>query len=107
VGEDRTSAPLKVIKGSGKLRNGLFLRGISLYEDRIVFEVFAARPFSAEDLATLDLADDVGTDYEMVPPADAIDGQARIEFKPAVPVGWSQLHLSEPGWALHVVHQLA
>jgi hypothetical protein len=107
VSERRTGEPLQVIEASGKLRNGLFLRGISLYDDRIAFEVFASRALRAEELATLRLADDAGTSYEMVPPAGAVDGRASIEFKPAPPVGFSQLHLSEPGWGLRVLNGLA
>lgn len=100
---ERASAPIRVIKGSGKLGNGLFLSEISLYDDRIAFEVFASRPLRAEDLATLRLADDVGTKYEMVSPAKGVIGdRARIEFKPAVPAGFSHLHLSQPGWGLHI-----
>jgi hypothetical protein len=107
VSAERASKPCCVIEGNGKLRNGLFLRRIALYGDRIAFEVFASRPFRAEDLATLCLADDVGTKYEMAPlESGVIDGRARIEFTPTLPSG-SQLHLRGPGWGLHTYGERA
>jgi hypothetical protein len=57
-----------------------------------------------DDLADLRFTDDVGTNYEIVPPeSGTIEGEARIEFRPAVPAGWSHLHLSQPGWGHDVV----
>jgi hypothetical protein len=106
---DEADTPIQFIRGQGKLRNGLFLRGAALYEDRIVFEVFASRALHVEDdLADLRFTDDVGTKYEMVPPeSGAIEGKALIEFRPAVPAGWSHLHLSQRGWGHHVVRRPA
>jgi hypothetical protein len=96
-----------VIEATGKLRNGLFLREIRLYDGRIAFEVFASRPLGDEDIATIQLADDVGTNYQMVSPSGAsIDGRARIEFKPGAPPAASCLHLGQPGWRLHVSMEL-
>jgi hypothetical protein len=87
------------------MRNGLFLRGVSRYVDRIEFEVFASRPFRMDHLGTLNLSDDLGTKYEFVPPETGeIDGQATIAFKPAVPAGWSQLQLNQPGWGLFIAN---
>ena len=37
--------PPSLIEGGGKLRNGIFLRSVALYRDRVAFEVFSARPF--------------------------------------------------------------
>lgn len=104
---DELAAPTLVIKGSGKLRNGLFLRAVALSADRVAFQVFASRPLRAEDLATIRVTDDVGTRYEMVPlEAGVIDGRATIEFSPSVPNCWSSLQLSQPGWGLHIVSGL-
>jgi hypothetical protein len=90
-------------KQAASFGTGCSLGGLPFYDDRIAFEVFASRPFRAADLAALHLWDNVGTNYELVPPENGlIDGQARIEFTPAVSTGSSQLHLSEPGWGLHV-----
>jgi hypothetical protein len=101
---EQTAKPQRVIEAGGKLRNGLFLEAIAVYEDRISFEVFAARPLRAEQLAGLRLSDDRGTYYELSRPENGvIDGRGRIEFKPAPPAGTS-LHLSEPGWGLHITH---
>jgi hypothetical protein len=98
--------PLILIEGGGKLRNGIYLKRIALYRDRVACDVFLARPFRAADLKSLHLTDNLGTKYEMLPPAqETLDGRVRIEFVPAVPAGWSQLHLGEPGWGLHVIHQ--
>jgi hypothetical protein len=106
VPRDRTDTPIQFIEGKGKLRNGLFLRGVALYDDRVAFEVFASRALNMEDIADLRFTDDVATEYEMVPPeSGAIEGKARIEFTPAVPVGWSHLHLSQPGWGHHIVRR--
>jgi hypothetical protein len=102
---NKAETPIQVLRGQGKLRNGLFLTGVALYDDRIAFEVFASRALYLEDMADLRLTDDVGTNYEMVPlESGAIEGQAHIEFGPAVPDGWSRLHLSQPGWGFHIVH---
>jgi hypothetical protein len=90
------------MEAGGKLRNGLFLRGVALFADRVAFEVFASRPLGQEDLATLSLTDNFGTTYKMVPLRDGIDGKASIVFEPAVPTGWTRLDLCEPGWGLHI-----
>jgi hypothetical protein len=82
--------------------NGLYIRAIAAYEDRIVFEVFASRPWAADELATLVLADEVGTTYELTPSeGDVLEGKSRVEFTPAPPADASTLHLSQPGWGLH------
>ena len=95
-----------VIAGQGKLRNGLFLEEVALYDDRISFRVFTSRPFRADELASLRLTDDVGTDYAVLPRTeDVSDGHTAIEFRPPPPAHWSSLHLSEPGWGLHIVNQ--
>jgi hypothetical protein len=100
------SEPTRVIAASGKLRNGLYLRSVVLYADRISFEVFASRPLTGEDLRTLRLLDDLGTQYEMAPPEGGVlDGRAEIEFEPAVPPQWSHLHLTQPGWGLRMLNQ--
>ena len=97
---DHGSAPVRFIEATGKLRNGLFLRGIGVYDDRFAFEVFASRPFQMTELATLSLTDDTGTQYTMVnPDPPVLDGQGRIEFRPALPDG-ALFSLSQPGWAL-------
>jgi hypothetical protein len=107
VTDGPSSRTIRVIEATGKLRNGLFLREIRLYDDRIAFEVFASRPLGDEHLATLQLADDVGTNYQMVSPSGTlIDGRARIEFEPGAPADSSRLHLGQPGWGLHVPLQL-
>ena len=99
---DRGSEPLRVLEGAGKLRNGLYIRALAIYHDRIVFEVFASRPWEAEELATFVLADEVGTDYELASPeGDVLEGKGRLEFTPALPSGASTLQLSQPGWGLH------
>jgi hypothetical protein len=92
--------PIEVIEAGGKLRNGLFLRRINLYEDRIAFDVYASRAFRADELAALRLTDDVGTEYEMVSPNEVVEGEVLITFEPAPPAGVN-FHLSEPGWGLH------
>ena len=100
---DGTYAPIQLIEGQGKLRNGLFLRRVALYDDRIAFEVFASRALLAEEIADLCLTDAVGTKYEMASPESGmIEGKAEIEFRPAAPTDWSQLRLSQPGWGLHI-----
>jgi hypothetical protein len=97
------SEPVQVLEGSGKLRNGLYLRGVALYADRISFEVFASRSFAWEDLRTLQLADDVGTTYRLVEPeGGAIEGRGEIEFRPGAPGRWASLHLGQPGWGLTI-----
>ena len=103
----RQTRLLKRLRGQAKLRNGLFLNGVVLYEDRIVFEVFASHALHTQgDLSDLRFTDDLGTKYEMVPPeSGAIEGKACIEFRPAVPAGWSHLQLSQPGWGHHVVRR--
>ena len=99
---DGTSEPLWVVKGAGKIRNGLYIRAIAMYEDRIVFEVFASRPLGADDLADLVLRDDVETTYALAPPEGGVlEGKARLEFTPGVPAGASTFNLSQPGWGLH------
>jgi hypothetical protein len=98
--------PLALIEGVGKLRNGIFLRRVALYRDRVAFDVFASRPFGPVDLENLRLTDNLGTHYEMLPLAqETLAGRGRIEFVPAVPAGCSQLHLGEPGWGLHIARQ--
>ena len=98
------SEPVRVIAGSRKLRNGLYLRGVALYADRISFEVFASRPLVWEDLRTLQLADDTGTEYQLVEPEEgAIEGRAEIEFRPGAPARWASLNLGQPGWGLRIV----
>jgi hypothetical protein len=100
------SEPTGVIAASGKLRNGLYLRRVALYADRVSFEVFASRPLAWEDLSSLRLDDDVGTEYRLAEPeGGAIEGPADIEFTPAVPAGWSRLHLRQPGRGLHIVNK--
>jgi hypothetical protein len=100
---DRAGEPLWVVEGAGKIRSGLYIRAIAAYEDGIVFEVFASRPLGAEDLEDLVLADDVGTTYELgLPESGVLKGKTRLEFRPALPAGASTLHLSQPGWGLHV-----
>jgi hypothetical protein len=89
---------------SGKLRSGVFLKGVSFYTDRVVFEVFASRLLDAAELATMQLADDLGTAYEALPVEGGIvEGHARIEFAPAAPPDWATLHLSQAGWGLHIL----
>ena len=103
MAEDRASEAIRVIEASGKLRNGVFLRAIALFDDRVAFEIFASRPFAMEEFATLRLTDAVGTEYGMVAPGESvIAGHARIEFKPAPPRGLSGLNLGQPGWGLHI-----
>jgi hypothetical protein len=95
-----------VFAAQGKLRNGLFLEEVALYDDRVSFRVFTSRPFGADEFAARRLADDVGTDYVMVPRAEEVsDGHSTIEFKPTVPTRWSRLQLGAPGWGLHIVNQ--
>jgi hypothetical protein len=97
------SNAVRVIARPGKLRNGLYLRGVALYADRISFEVFASRSLAWEDLRTLQLHDDAGTEYQLVEPeGGVIDGRAEIEFRPAVPARWASLDLGQPGWGLHI-----
>ena len=98
--------PLARIDGAGKLRNGIYLRSVALYSDRIAFEVFASRPFFPIELDSLRLTDNLDTRYEMLPLAqETLDGRGQIEFAPAVPPGWTRLHLAEPGWGLHILQQ--
>ncbi len=95
-----SSPPVRRIKVSGKLRNGLFLKGIGVYDDRVAFEVFASRPFEITELATLSLTDDAGTRYTMIEPdPPVLDGHGRVEFRPALPHG-ALFNLGQPGWAL-------
>jgi hypothetical protein len=63
VGEDRESAPVRFIEVSGKLRNGLYIRGVCLHDDHVAFDVFASRPIEISELADLSLTDDAGTQY--------------------------------------------
>jgi hypothetical protein len=90
----------QVIGADHKLRNGLYLKAIILYEDRIAFDVYASRPLGTAELVSLELTDTVGTDYEPLDSDRVIDGHGSIVFKPALPVG-ANLHLSQPGWGLH------
>jgi hypothetical protein len=76
VSRDRTDTPIQFLEGQGKLRNGLFLRGVELYDDRVAFEVFASRALNMEDIADLRFTDGVGTEYEMVPPR--VEGRLRV-----------------------------
>ena len=67
-----------------KLRNGLFLRGVALYDDHVALEVFASRALLTEGIADICLTDDLGTKYEMASPESGmIEGKAEIEFRPA------------------------
>jgi len=100
MSKGRGSPPVRRIEVSGKLRNGLFLKGIGVYEDRVAFEVFASRPFEITELATLSLTDDAGTRYTMIEPdPPVLDGHGRVEFRPALPDG-ALFNLGQPGWAL-------
>jgi hypothetical protein len=94
--------PSQVIDSGGKLQNGLYLRTINLYEDRVSFEVYASRPLRIhQDLAELQLTDTVGTEYVLVAPTDGeLDGHGSIVFKPGLPSG-AHLRLGRPGWGLH------
>jgi hypothetical protein len=99
VSRDRTDEPIQFVEGAMKLRNGLFLRRVALYDDRIAFEVFASRVLLIEEIADISLTDDVGTKYEMASPeSKVVEGKAEIEFRPA-PTGLSGLRLSQLGWA--------
>lgn len=93
------SAAIRVFDWNGKIRNGLYLKGISVYEDRVVFEVFASRPLTPEELETLELTDDVETQYSRVGEPCVIDGHSEIEFRPALPEG-ALFSLGQPGWAI-------
>ena len=88
-----------MIECGGKLRNGLYIRAITFYDDRVSFEVYASRVFGPEELGTLQLDDSVGTKYERIDPDQVIESQASIVFRPALPSG-ADLNLSQPGWAL-------
>ena len=91
------SPPVRRIEVSGKLRNGLFLKGIGVYDDRVAF---ASRPFEITELATLSLTDDAGGRYTMIEPdPPVLDGHGRVEFRPALPDG-ALFNLGQPGWAL-------
>jgi len=93
--------PLSLIERGGQLRNGIFLRSVASYRDRVAFEVFSSRSFGRDELETLQLTDNLGTHYEMLPLArETLDGRGRIEFVPGAPAGWSQLQFGEPGWGL-------
>jgi hypothetical protein len=99
---DRESEPLWVVEGAGKLRNGLYFRAFAMYDDRIVFKVFASRSFGAEDLKELVLTDDVGTTYVLaLPESGVLEGKTRLEFTPSLPAEASRLRLGQPGWWLH------
>jgi len=91
-----------VIECAGKLSNGLYIRAITLYDDRVSFEVYASRLFDADELRTLQLHDSVGTEYERIDPDQVIEGQASILFRPALPSG-ANLQLSQPGWGLRSI----
>ena len=88
-----------MIECAGKLRNGLYIRAIALYDDRVSFEVYASRALGVDELATLRLTDSVGTEYERMDPDQVIEGRGSIVFRPALPSG-ANLHLSQPGWGL-------
>jgi len=106
VAADDPAPPNLVVPAQGKLRNGLSLEEVAVYDDRVSFRVFTSRPFRASEFAALRLTDDVGTDYQMVPRAEEVcEGHTAIEFKPPPPVGWSRLELGEPGWGFHIVNQ--
>ena len=99
---ERYVAYVSGLKGRKKLRNGLFLEEIVLAPDSVEFRVFASRPIQANELSSLRLTDDQQTSYAIdLPPA--LDGHACIRFTPGPPSGRSRLHLSEPGWGLHIV----
>jgi hypothetical protein len=99
--------PNLVVPAPGKLRNGLYLEEVAVYDDRVSVHVFTSRPFRAGEFAALRLTDDVGTDYVMVARSEEVsEGHTVIEFRPPPPVRWSQLHFGEPGWGLHIVNQL-
>jgi hypothetical protein len=88
-----------VIDASAKLRNGLFLKRVEMFDDRIAFEVYASRPFDGAELADLSLIDDAGTHYTMIDDNRCLlDGHGRVEFRPAPPDG-ALFKLSQPGWA--------
>jgi hypothetical protein len=89
----------QAIECAGKLRDGLYIRAITLYDDRVSFEVYASRLLGADELGTLQLNDSVGTEYERINPDQVIEGQGSIVFRPALPSG-ANLNLSQPGWAL-------
>lgn len=100
---DLVDEPIEVLEGlKGKLRNGIWLRAINFYGDRLSFEVYASRPFGADEFVELILFDDAGTEYEMVSPVegDVIDGHGSIVFRPGLPAGVN-FHLSRPGFGLH------
>jgi hypothetical protein len=71
-----------------KLRAGIFLRRVVFNDDRVVFEVYASRTFETPEL---------GTTYEQLPLADALDGKGLIEFTPAAPADWASLQVGVPG----------
>jgi hypothetical protein len=89
----------QVIECAGKLRNGLYIRSITLYDDRVSFEVYASRALGVDELGSLRLQDSVGTEYERIDPDQVLEGQGAIVFRPALPSG-ANLHLSQPGWGL-------
>jgi hypothetical protein len=80
-----------------KLRAGIFLRRVVFHDDRVVFEVYASRPFGAPELSDVSLSDNLGTKYEQLPLADALDGKGLIEFTPDAPADWASLHVGVPG----------
>ena len=92
----------QVIECAGKLRNGLYIRSITLYDDRVSFEVYASRALGVDELGSLRLHDSVGTEYERIDPDQVLEGQGSIVFRPALPSG-ANLHLSQPGWGLRTV----
>jgi len=89
----------RVIKAESKLRNGMYLRTITLYDDRIAFDVYASRPLGVDELGSLELTDTLGTEYERIEPEGVIEGRGSIVFTPSLPHG-ANLHLSQPGWGL-------
>ena len=82
-----------------KVRNGLYLRGIVAYSDRVVFEVFASRRFTSRELADLALSDDQDTSYTRIVNGDDLQGEGEIIFEPTLPEG-GLFRLSQPGWGL-------
>ena len=95
--------PEEIFGGGGKLRNGLYVRRVCIYADRISFEMYASRSFAPSEFADLTLGDDLGTKYEMqaLPPA-GLDGRDKVDFKPSPPMRWKHLQLGQPGWGFHI-----
>ncbi len=94
-----TPAPIEVIECGQKQRNGLFLRRIALYSDRVAFEIFTSRAFDAGEFENLRPSDGTDTVFTMSPLSPEIEGRGEIAFTPA-PADLSSLHLSGSGWGL-------